>query len=190
MPTRRAIVIAAAVCALFGETARADDGSAQAFIAAIYAAYKGKNAKGVRLTGEAALRRYFEPSLATMIVKDEQAAARRKDMPTLDGDPFVDGQDWEIAAVAIAMSNVTDTSATATATFDVVPSSGASLSLSAPLNATAGAPFDVFLAAGEGLAAVASDLFLHHLRCVRVDVNNRDLLAVSGEAMGDSTAYA
>ena len=118
MPARRAIIIAAAVCAFFGEIARADDGSAQAFIAAIYAAYKGKNTKGVRLNGEAALRRYFEPSLATLIVKDEQAAARRKDVPTLDGDPFVDGQDWEIAAVAIAMSNVTDTSATATATFD------------------------------------------------------------------------
>ena len=118
MPTRRAIVTAAAVCTLFGETARADDGSARAFIAAIYAAYNGKNSKGVRLTGEAALRRYFEPSLATMIVKDEQAAARRKDVPTLDGDPFVDGQDWEISAVTIAMSDVTDTSATATATFN------------------------------------------------------------------------
>jgi hypothetical protein len=118
MLTRRSIVTTAAVCALFGEAARADDGSAQAFITAIYSAYKGKDSKGVNLDGEAALRRYFEPSLATMIAKDEQAATRRKDVPTLDGDPFVAGQDWEISTVNIAMGNVTDTSATATATFD------------------------------------------------------------------------
>ncbi len=116
MLTRRAI-IATAICAAVAETACADDGSAQAFVAAIYAAYKGKNSKGVRIDTGAALQRYFEPSLAAIIAKDEQAAARRKDVPTLDGDPFVDGQDWEISAVTIAVSNVTDTSATATATF-------------------------------------------------------------------------
>jgi hypothetical protein len=117
MLTRRFILCAAA-CAVLANPAYADDGSAKAFIAAIYTAYKGKNSKGVRLDGEAALRRYFEPRLATLIVKDEQAAARRKDVPSLDGDPFVDGQDWEISAVEIAMTNVTDTSATATATFN------------------------------------------------------------------------
>jgi Protein of unknown function (DUF3828) len=124
MLTRRSILaLAAATCAfladpLLAKTVLADDRSAQAFIAAIYTAYKGKNSKGVNLDGEAALRRYFEPALAAMIVKDEQAAARRKDVPTLDGDPFVDGQDWEISAVNIAMTNVTDASATATATFN------------------------------------------------------------------------
>ena len=117
MLTRRSIIAVAAAAVLAGPV-HADDGSASAFIAAIYAAYKGKNSKGVRIDSEAALRRYFEPSLATMIAKDEQAAARRKDVPTLDGDPFVDGQDWEISAVTIAMTNVTDTSATATATFN------------------------------------------------------------------------
>jgi Protein of unknown function (DUF3828) len=122
MLTRRSILAAAACATLAGpvlaNTVLADDGSAQAFIAAIYAAYKGKNSKGVRLDGDTALRRYFEPSLAAMILKDEQAAARRKDVPTLDGDPFVGGQDWEISAVNIAMTNVADTSATATATFN------------------------------------------------------------------------
>ena len=111
-------MLAAVACAAIAGPVHADDGSAQAFIAAIYAAYKGKNSKGLRLDSDAALRRYFEPSLAGMIVKDQQAAARRKDVPTLDGDPFVDGQDWEISAVNIAMTNVTDTSATATATFN------------------------------------------------------------------------
>jgi hypothetical protein len=122
MLTRRSILAAAACATLAGpvlaNAVLADDGSAQAFIVAIYAAYKGKNSKGVRLDGDTALRRYFEPSLAAMILKDEQAAARRKDVPTLDGDPFVDGQDWEISAVSIAMTNVADTSATATATFN------------------------------------------------------------------------
>jgi hypothetical protein len=117
MLTRRSI-LAAATCAFLADPVHANDGSAQAFIAAIYTAYKGKNSKGASLDGDAALRRYFEPSLAAMIAKDEQAAARRKDVPTLDGDPFVDGQDWEISAVNIAMTNVADTSATATATFN------------------------------------------------------------------------
>jgi hypothetical protein len=117
MLTRRSI-IAGAACAFLTGGAHADDGSARAFIAAIYAAYKGKNSKGVSRDGDAALRRYFEPSLAAMISKDERAAARRKDVSSLDGDPFVDGQDWEISAVNIAMTNVTDTSATATATFN------------------------------------------------------------------------
>jgi hypothetical protein len=115
--TRRSI-LAAAACAAFASPGHADDGSAQAFVTAIYAAYKGKSSKGVNLDGNVALRRYFEPSLAAIISKDDQAAARHNDVPTLEGDPFVDGQDWEIATVNIAMTNVTDTSATATATFD------------------------------------------------------------------------
>jgi hypothetical protein len=39
-------------------------------------------------------------------VIDEKAAARRHDVPTLDSDPFIDAQDWEIAAVDIAVTDV------------------------------------------------------------------------------------
>jgi Protein of unknown function (DUF3828) len=117
MLTRRVILLAIASSAVTGP-ALGDDGTALAFVTAIYAAYKGKNSKGVRLDNETALRRYFEPSLATLIATDEKGAARRHDVPTLDGDPFVGGQDWEIGAVNIAMTNVGANAATATATFN------------------------------------------------------------------------
>ena len=45
------------------------------------------------------LRRYFTPSLVAIIVADEAKAARHHDVPTLDGDPFVDAQDWDIGDI-------------------------------------------------------------------------------------------
>ena len=64
----------------------AADPGATAFVTAIYAAYKGKNAKGIRLDTEANIRRYFEPKLAALMIKDQKDAARRHDAPNLDGD--------------------------------------------------------------------------------------------------------
>jgi hypothetical protein len=102
MQTRRTIMLGA-IFALMAEPALADDAAALAFVTAIYNAYKGKNAKGVALDNERTIRRYFEPSLATLIAKDQKDAARHHDAPTLDGDPFVDAQDWDIATVDIAV---------------------------------------------------------------------------------------
>ena len=70
--------------------ALAPDPAATAFVTAIYAAYKGKNAKGIRIDTKANIRRYFEPTLAALIIKDQKDAARRHDTPNLDGDPFVE----------------------------------------------------------------------------------------------------
>lgn len=50
--------------------AGAAEPSAKSFVEAIYANYKGKNAKGVALANDAAVKRYFEPKLAALIVKD------------------------------------------------------------------------------------------------------------------------
>ena len=78
MITRRNLVLASvltAACAAAG-AARADD-AAKAFLEKIYAAYKGKNSKGVLLDSDAKLRLYFEPKLAAMIIKDEKAAHAR-----------------------------------------------------------------------------------------------------------------
>jgi hypothetical protein len=122
MPTRRTIVLIAA-CTLgmrygtMADPARAADASAEAFVTKIYEAYKDKDSKGVRIDTDAAVRRYFEPSLAAMIIKDEKAAARRHDVPTLEGDPFVDAQDWEISAIDIAVSDGPAGKATATVNF-------------------------------------------------------------------------
>jgi hypothetical protein len=97
--------------------AAAGDAAATAFVTKIYDAYKGKDAKGVTLDAEADYRRYFEPSLVALIIKDQKAAAKRKDVPTLDGDPFVDAQDWDITALDIAVTDAPPDKAVATVTF-------------------------------------------------------------------------
>jgi len=122
MVTRRTIFIGAALLlggarTLPGRSVLAANASALSFVAPIYEAYKGKNAKGISLDGEAAIRRYFEPSLAALIIKDRKSAERRKEVPALDGDPFVDAQDWEIADVSIEIADKAPDKASATVSF-------------------------------------------------------------------------
>ncbi len=116
MPNRRSILLGA-IGAFAAASAHAADPAAVAFVTGIFAAYKGKNAKGIALDTDAALRRYFEPSLAALISKDRKDAARRHDVPTLDGDPFVDAQDWDIRDFAIAVTDTNAGNATATVKF-------------------------------------------------------------------------
>jgi hypothetical protein len=116
MLSRRTIILGA-VCMAVAKPAFAADPGATAFVAAIYAAYKGKNAKGIRLDTAANIRRYFEPSLAALMIKDQKDAARRHDAPNLDGDPFVDAQDWDIAAFDIAVTDTVNNTASATVKF-------------------------------------------------------------------------
>jgi hypothetical protein len=105
MLTRRSLTLGAA-CAAFAAAASAGDESATAFVTAIYNSYKGKNSKGTALASDRVIRRYFEPKLATLMAKDERAAARRHEVGSLDFDPFIDAQDWEIANFDIAISDV------------------------------------------------------------------------------------
>jgi hypothetical protein len=126
MPTRRTLLFIAA-CSLVMTwsfvipwrlaPAVAGDAAATAFVTKIYDAYKGKDAKGITLDKEADYRRYFEPSLVALIVKDQNAAAKRKEVPTLDGDPFIDAQDYEITAFDIAVTDAPPDKATATVNF-------------------------------------------------------------------------
>ena len=116
MLTRRLITFGAA-CLVADRTALADDAPALAFIKGLYAAYKGKNAKGIPLDNAAAVRRYFDPSLAALIVKDQADATRRNEAPKLDGDPFVDAQDWQIPDFDIAVADTGPGKATATVKF-------------------------------------------------------------------------
>jgi Protein of unknown function (DUF3828) len=89
-----------------GGPAAAAEQSAQAFVEHIYAAYTGPSAKGISLDGYAAYVRYFTPELARMIDKDATAAAKRGEVPTLDGDPFIDAQDWQIESLAIELKDI------------------------------------------------------------------------------------
>jgi hypothetical protein len=117
MLTRRTMLLGAACSVLAIPAAAAADPGATAFVQAIYAAYKGKNAKGITLDKDAAIRRYFEPSLAALMIKDIKDAARKGDVPELDGDPFIDAQDWDIANFDIAVTDTVAGKASATVKF-------------------------------------------------------------------------
>jgi hypothetical protein len=122
MPTRRAILFTAACT--FGPIiwgamtpAMAADANAKVFVTKIYDTYKGKNSKGISIETEAAIRSYFEPSLAALIIKDEKDAAKRKQVPTLYFDPFIDGQEWELSDFSIAVNDAPPNKAVATVSF-------------------------------------------------------------------------
>jgi Protein of unknown function (DUF3828) len=113
---RRSVLMAACGCVVLAAVyAHAADPSAKSFVEGIYAAYKGKDARGVALDSDAAVRRYFEPKLAALILKDRREA--RGEVDKLDADPFVDAQDWEIDTVDIAIREIAPDKASATVSF-------------------------------------------------------------------------
>jgi hypothetical protein len=114
---RRELLLAGVSLALLQAGAAFADPAAQAFLEKIYAAYKGKNSKGIPLDSDAMLRLYFEPSLAALMIKDRRTAAKHGDIDSLDGDPFISGQDWEIGPVTITIQDLAPDRAGATAKF-------------------------------------------------------------------------
>ena len=116
MPSRRTIILGA-VCMALAKPAFAADPGATAFVTAIYNAYQGKDAKGVPLDNERIIRRYFEPTLAAAMAKDQKTAARRNEVGLLDFDPFLDAQDWDVSAFDIAVSDAAGGTAKATVKF-------------------------------------------------------------------------
>jgi len=117
MLSRRETVLIAAWSALTRRVAAAD-ASARAFVAAIYDAYVGKNGDGIALDSEQKVQHYFEPSLAAMILRDQKEAARHQEVGNLDFDPFVDAQDWDIAAFNVVMNDKGPDRASATVQFN------------------------------------------------------------------------
>jgi hypothetical protein len=123
MPTRRTILLQAIACTLVmaagmeGTPAAAGDAGATAFVTKIYDAYKSKNSRGYSIESEADIRRTFEPALAAQIIKDQKVAAKRHEVSALDSDPFVDGQEWELSALSIAVNDVAPSKAVAIVNF-------------------------------------------------------------------------
>lgn len=109
----QAVLVAASAMAF---TAQAETASPQSFVDGIYRAYVGKNSKGISLSTDAAVRRYFAPPLSEAMVKDFAAARRRNEPSSLGGDPFIDGQDWDVARFTTAVKATGDNTATATVT--------------------------------------------------------------------------
>jgi hypothetical protein len=107
--------------ALAGVPAMAAPQSADAFLHGIYSHYSGDDrttGKGIMLDTPAELHRYFADDLAKLVTDDEAVAYKAGDVPELDGDPFVDAQDWDIKHVVVHVDSETATNAKATVTFD------------------------------------------------------------------------
>jgi len=107
------IVLAAAVQAAgAGKAAAArQESAAKTFLSSIYQHYLGKSsgtAVGVALTNADSVRSYFTVGLASLILEDRAAAAKRGEPPALESDPFVGHQEWEISDLSV---DVKDTGA-------------------------------------------------------------------------------
>ena len=116
---RRILFALSALFAFVAAPASAAEQSAQALLDAIYAQYQGdaQHAHGVYLDKPAEIGRYFELSLAALMIADNAAAAKRDDVPALDGDPFIDAQDWAIEGLAIHIDSQDARAAQATVRF-------------------------------------------------------------------------
>jgi hypothetical protein len=122
MLTRRILLLCAASLAVTrsaaAEDANANDAAALAFIKAIYNPYTKPGSDGVLIDSGPKLRRYFEPGLAEAMNKDQQDAARHREVGNLDGDPFIDAQDWEIKQFDVALKDTAPGKVSATVTFN------------------------------------------------------------------------
>ena len=110
-----------AACLAFSSVAVAAPQSPDAFLHAIYLHYGDsdkKGGEGILLDNASQMRRYFTDDLVAMVQADEEAANKRGDVPELDGDPFIDAQDWQVTNLKIHIDSQTATNATATVTFD------------------------------------------------------------------------
>ncbi len=75
------------------------------FLKSIYEPYKQANFKGQPYWEP---KRFFAPDLAAAIERDFAEAKKRKEVPTLDGDPFLDAQDWKVETISYSVAQGTD----------------------------------------------------------------------------------
>ena len=97
--------LALAALAALPLTARAQTQSPQpqtpqTFLQSIYEPYLTAGFKGQPYWQ---LDRFFTPALARIIDADMREAKRRVEVPKLDGDPFLDAQEWDIENLAISV---------------------------------------------------------------------------------------
>lgn len=118
MPSRRSVVVGLAFALVSPHAwAQKQEQTAEEFLRSIYNQYKGKDAKGVPLGNAATINRYFAPSLARIMIADSNAAAKRGEVGTLEADPFVNAQDFEVGPVTIDVKPTGADKATGTAKF-------------------------------------------------------------------------
>jgi len=118
MATRRSVAVGLAASALFLAAAAPEDSSARSFVENIYAFYTGDlSSEGMSLDTKAQVYRLFDPPLATLIMVDRQEAAKHDEPPVLDGDPFLDAQDWLVTDLTIEVNANGPNAATADVRF-------------------------------------------------------------------------
>jgi hypothetical protein len=72
--------------------------TAQAFLESIYLPYRQRGFKGQPYTD---FERFFAPDLARAMKRESDYAKRRGEPPIINGDPFVDAQDWQITDLVV-----------------------------------------------------------------------------------------
>jgi hypothetical protein len=102
VPNRR-ILLAAPLLGLWALpiAAQSPAQSPESFLKSIYDPYLTDGFKGQPYWQ---VDRYFAPDLARAIEADMREAKRRGEVPALDGDPFIDAQDWDVENLAIKVS--------------------------------------------------------------------------------------
>jgi hypothetical protein len=95
---RRTILLLGVLLPLAAQAQQPTQPTAQAFLDSLYAPYRTKGFKGQPYTQA---ERFFEPTLARAMQRDYQLAQRNGVPPTLNGDPFVDAQEWEVTNLSI-----------------------------------------------------------------------------------------
>jgi hypothetical protein len=93
------------------------------FVTAIYRNYVGRDAKGIPMDSPRA-REVITPGLMKLIDADARAAAGRGEPPRLDGDPFIDAQDFDTKSFTVDVQQVGRARAVATVTFRNEASAG------------------------------------------------------------------
>src|SRR5262249_32028083 len=109
---RRRLLLGA-LCAL-PLAAQGQGSTPDAFLHAIYDPYLKEGFKGQPYWQ---VSRFFVPELARIMEADMRDAKRRGEVPKLDGDPFVDAQEWQVKDLAITVATE-GAKAVGKATFD------------------------------------------------------------------------
>lgn len=99
---RRIILVLGSVLPLAALAQQPLQQTAQAFLDDLYAPYRAKGFNGQPYTRA---ERFFEPTLAAAMQRDYQLAQRNGVPPTLNGDPFVDAQEWEVTNLSIRVTS-------------------------------------------------------------------------------------
>jgi hypothetical protein len=109
-------LLAVLAFALFAASSQAQEQTAQQFLQSLYGSYTGENEGGPPLDN-ASLGTYFTPELAELIKADSDQASARGDVPMMNGDPFIDAQEWKITGLKIVVEEPKPGFAAAVVTF-------------------------------------------------------------------------